>query len=121
MEDSGIFQVLHNLAMDAADDPEGFYESAIGLIQYEAVQKNIQFDDYFKTKWEIAAEHPVTFDEAYFENEQRSELYVYLAALIDKEIFNYLEYSWNLIMDEKLTENVLHREIYLLKEQGVKF
>lgn len=107
--------------MDAADDPEGFYESAIGLIQYEAVQKNIEFDDYFKTKWEIAAENPVTFDEAYFENEQRSELYVYLAALIDKEIFSYLEYAWNLIMDEKLTENVLHREIYQLKEQGVKF
>ncbi|MEA1849211.1 hypothetical protein U9K52_09830 [Chryseobacterium sp. MHB01] len=121
MEDSGIFAILENLAMDAADDPEGFYESVIGLMQYEAVQKNIEFDGYFRTKWEIAAELPMTFNEEYFENEERSELYVYLSALVDQEIFAYLEYAWNLVNDENLNENILHREIYLLKENGVTF
>lgn len=107
--------------MDCEEDPEEFFEASIGLIQYEAVQKGIEFDGYFRTKWEIEADHPMTFDEEYFENENRSELYVYLAALVDKDTFDYLHYVWSLVKNEELTENVLHREIYLLKEQGVTF
>lgn len=62
-----------------------------------------------------------TFDEGYFEDENRSELYVYLAAEKDKDVFSWLEYAWNLTHDEDLSDNILHREIYLLKEQGVTF
>ena len=121
MEKQDNLAALIELARICENDPEDFFESAIGFIQYEAVQKGIEFDGYFQTKWEIEAEHPMTFDEEYFENEERSELYVYLAALIDKDTFDYLSYVWMQVNGEVLTENVLHREIYLLKEQGVKF
>lgn len=109
---------------DMAEDPENLselYEDLVSFIQYQANEKKIEFDGFFRTKWEIEVEHPMTFDEEYFENENRSELYVYLAAENDKEVFSWLEYAWNLTHDEKLTENILHREIYLLKEKGVSF
>lgn len=115
-----ILQVLHINAEDPEDLPE-LYEDSIGLIQYFAVDKKIEFDGYFRTKWEIEAEHPMTFDEEYFENENRSELFVYLAAEVDDEIYECLEYIYNLTHEENLSKEVLHREIYLLKENGVKF
>jgi hypothetical protein len=114
-------QLLQQAWEDNADIPTLFYDNAIGLLQYAAVQKNIEFDGYFRTKWEIAADHPMTFDEEYFENENRSELYVYLSAEADSEIFECLEYAYNLAHDEKLSRDILHREIYLLKEKGVTF
>lgn len=114
-----------NLLKQAWDDNDGylmlFYEDAIGIIQYFAVQKNIEFDGYFRTKWEIAADHPMTFDEAYFEDENRSELYVFLCAEVDSEIFDCLKFSYDLAHNDKLTIEVLHREIYLLREHGVTF
>lgn len=97
------------------------YEDMITFIQYQANEKKIEFDGFFRTKWEIEAEHPMTFNDEYFENEERSELFVYLAAEKDNDVFSWLEYAWNITHDEKLTENVLHQEIYLLKEKGVTF
>lgn len=110
------------ILQDMAESPdEMFYDDMIGFIQYQANEKKIEFDHYFRAKWEIEAEHPMTFDESYFEDENRSELYVYLAAENDKEVYSWLEYAWNLTHDEKLTEIILHREIYLLYEKGVTF
>lgn len=114
------FTVLKDIASKVNEEPD-IYETMIGFIQYQANQKGIEFDGFFRTKWEIAADHPMTFDDEYFENENRSELYVYLAAEKDKNVFSWLEYAWNITHDEKLTENILHREIYLLKENGTKF
>lgn len=121
MERDQVFSVLYSTAVEYADDLDELFDVSIGVIQYAAVEKNIEFDGYFRTKWEIEAENVMTFDDEYFENEQRSELYVYLAALVDKDTFDYLEYVWELVKNEKLTENVLHREIYFLKEKGVGF
>lgn len=110
------------ILQDMAESPdEILFEDMIGFIQYQANEKGIEFDGYFREKWEIAAEHPMTFDSEYFENENRSELFVYLAAENDDEVFSWLQYAWNLTHEENLTENILHREIYLLKEQGTKF
>ncbi|MDF2931196.1 MAG: hypothetical protein K0R36_527 [Chryseobacterium sp.] len=113
--------LLYETAEEFAGEPTLLFENAIGLLQYAAVQKNIEFDGYFRTKWEIEADHPMTFDDEYFENENRSELYVYLAAEADPEIYECLEYAYNLTHDEDLNENILHREIYTLQEKGVKF
>ncbi|WP_426473459.1 hypothetical protein [Chryseobacterium balustinum] len=121
MTQQDTFILLYDAAEEFAGEPDLLFENAIGLLQYAAVQKNIEFDGYFRTKWEIEAEHPMTFDDEYFENENRSELYVYLAAEANQEIYECLEYAWNVTHEEKLTENILHREIYLLKEKGVSF
>lgn len=92
----------------------------IGFIQYQVNAKGIEFDGYFRTKWEFEAEHPLTFDAKYFENQKRCELYIYLAALSDKEVYSWVEYAFNLTHQETLTENVLHREIYNIQETGIK-
>lgn len=107
--------------MDEPEDPEGFYLSSLGVIQYEAIEKKIEFDGYFHEKWKEEADHEITFDHEYFESKDRIELYVFMSALEDKDIFDYLEYVWSLSKGEELTENVLHREIYFLKEKGVRF
>lgn len=121
MEKTITLDLLKQAWKDNEEIPTLFFENAIGILQYAAVQKNIEFDGYFRTKWEIAADHPMTFDEEYFENEYRSELYVYLAAEADSEIFDSLKYAYDLVHEEKLTTQILHKEIYLLKEQGVEF
>jgi len=114
------FQILFNLAEEDAGSPE-LYHTLISFIQYQANEKKLEFDGYFRKKWEIAADHPLTFDYSYFENENRSDLYVYFAALVDQDVFDWLEYAYNLTHDEKLSENILHREIYFLQEKGVQF
>ncbi|WP_374440591.1 hypothetical protein [Epilithonimonas sp.] len=121
MDKNSTIQALKDAWKDNEEIPELFFENAIGLIQYFAVQKNIEFDGYFRTKWEIEAEHPMTFDDEYFENENRSELYVYLAAEADEDIFECLKYAYNLVNEEEFTRETLHREIFLLREQGTNF
>lgn len=121
MEKDVTLSLIKQAWIDNEQIPTLFFENAIGILQYAAVQKNIEFDGYFRTKWEIAADHPMTFDEEYFENENRSELYVYLAAEADSEIFDCLKYAYDLVHEEKLTTQILYKEIYLLKEQGVSF
>ena len=86
-----------------------------------AVQKNIEFDGYFRTKWEIEEDHPMTFGDEYFENENRSELYVYLAADASKEIYECLEFAYNLTHQPNLSKERLHQEINLLRKKGVTF
>lgn len=121
MTKEATLEILQLDWKENGDTPSLFFENSIGILQYAAVQKNIEFDGYFRTKWEIEADHPMTFDDEYFENENRSELYVYLSAEVDPEIFDGLKYSYDLTHDRELNKDILHKEIYLLKEQGVKF
>lgn len=113
--------ILCNLAMDAPEDINDFYESSMGIIHYEAVERKIEFDGYFQNKWEKEAENVISFNQEYFEDRDRGKLYVFLSASVNKDIFDLLHYVWRLVKDEELTDNVLHREIYNLKEKGVKF
>lgn len=121
MDKGSTIQALKDAWTDNQDSTELFFETAVGLIQFFAVQKKIEFDGYFRTKWEIEAEHPMTFDDEYFENENRSELYVYLAAEADQDIFDCIKFAYELVNDEIFSKDVMHREIFLLREQGVKF
>lgn len=120
MTKEDTLKILHINAEDL-DDLDDLFKNGIGLIQYFAVEKNIEFDGYFRAKWEIEAEHPMTFDEEYFENKKRSELFVFLAAEADKEVYECLQYVYNLTHHESLSEDILHREIYVIRESGVKF
>jgi len=111
-----------NVLQDMAEAPnEMSFGDMVGFIQYQTNQKGIEFDGYFRTKLKNAADHPLSFDEEYFTEENRSDLYVFLAAEQDSDVFSWLEFAWNLTHDEQFTENILHREIYLLQEKGVKF
>lgn len=106
---------------ESGDNIDQFYNSCMELIRAEAIEKNIQFDGYYREKWKIEAEHVMTFDSEYFEDPERRNLYVFLSALVNQDIYEFLEYIWPLVFDEDISENFIHREIYLLKEKGVKF
>jgi hypothetical protein len=115
-----ILQILHRNAKDIEGLLE-LYENGIGVIQYFAVEKKIEFDGYFLRKWEIEAEHPMSFNEEYFENENRNELFIFLAAEADIEIYECLEYLYSHTHAESLSKHLLYKKIYELREQGVKF
>jgi len=53
--------------------------------------KGIEFNGYFQELWEDAADTIVNFDEDYFENRDRKNLYVFLSALYDNEAHDYLQ------------------------------
>lgn len=120
-EKFSIKEFFTNLLTELVEDPEGFYISSLGVIQYEAIEKKIEFNDSFQKKREKEFNHEITFDSEYFENRDQIELYVFSAALIDPDIFDYLECVWSLAKSEYLTEKVLFRELYFLKEKGVRF
>lgn len=115
------FNLLAEYLSEADGDLEEFRNNSMEVIRAEAIERNIQFDGYYRTKWEIEADNVMTFDSEYFEDPQRRDLYVFLAALVNHDIYDFLEYIWPLVYDEDISENFIHREIYLLKEKGVKF
>lgn len=92
------------------DDPEDlhrYWEDAIGLIHTEAVEKGIEFDGYFQSKWADAADTITQFNEAYFADENRRKLYVYLSAIADDEIYSYLKDAYNVVGETEPSKETL--------------
>lgn len=122
MEDhKHILEILSNYIEDDPDDMVNFYDDAMGLIRGAAADKNIEFDGYFRERWEMSADTIFEFDEEYFEDEDQRDLYVFLAALVDEDIFAYLHYVWHHVFHEELTEDIIEIRILELKEKGVSF
>ncbi|KFF24776.1 hypothetical protein [Chryseobacterium vrystaatense] len=120
-DDKYIFQLLGNYIEEDPDDMENFYNDAMNLIRGAAADKNIEFDGYFRERWEISADTIFEFDEDYFENEDRRDLYVFLSALVDEEIFGYLHYVWHHVFHEDLKKAIVETKIFELKEKGIIF
>jgi len=118
---ANTFWLLGEYLADDADNISEFYKDAMELIRSEAIERNIVFDGYFKDKWKIEAENVMTFDSEYFEDSDRRDLYVFLSALVNQDIYDFLEYVWPFVFNEDISENSVHREIYKLQEKGVKF
>nr|WP_315026116.1 hypothetical protein [uncultured Chryseobacterium sp.] len=122
MEDSKhIFQLLGNYIEEDPDDLENFYDDAMNLIRGAAADKNISFDGYFRERWEISADTIFEFDEDYFEDPDRRDLYVFLSVLVDDEIFDYLDYVWHHVFHQELTKEIIELKIKELIEKGVRF
>ena len=58
---------------------------------WEAFGERNWVNVYFQERWEDAADTIVNFDEDYFENMDRINLYVFLSALYDNEAHDYLQ------------------------------
>lgn len=122
MEDrKHIFQLLANYIEEDPEDLDNFYDDSMNLIRGVAADKNIEFNGYFRERWEISADTIFEFDEDYFEDQDRRNLYVFLSALVDREIFEYLHYVWHHVHDEELTGVIIENRIEQLKEKGVRF
>lgn len=120
-DDKHVFQLLGNYIEEDPDDMQNFYEDSMNLIRGAAADKNIEFDGYFRERWEISADTIFEFDEEYFEDVDRRDLYVLLSALVDKDIFDYLDYVWHHVYNVKLSEEIITEKIDKLKEKGIKF
>lgn len=73
--------------IDDPTDIESYLRDAFGLIHGEAQDKGIEFNRYFNTKWNESADTIFDFNEPYFANIDRRNLYVYKSAEVDPEIF----------------------------------
>ena len=104
------------------DPIEDQYPEAMDLIRSCAVEKNIEFDGYFQRRWEESADSIINFNEDYFDDPERTELYVHLSASEDDEIFEFLQMVYDKLFSIEIThETVFDRIKFLTKEKGVKF
>lgn len=105
------------------DDPsmETYFKDAISLIHGEAQRKGHEFDDYFQTKWEDSANTITQFNEFYFDDKNRQKLYVYLSAMIDDEIFGYLNDAQEVAGYDLLSKDDVQNEVDNLIKSGTKF
>lgn len=116
-----VFHILANYIEADPDDMVNFYDDAMNLIRGAAADKNIEFDGYFREKWEISADTIFEFDEDYFEDEDRRDLYVFLSGLVDEDIFGFLNYVWHHVFHDELSREIIETRIHELKEKGVTF
>lgn len=92
------------------------------LIRSCADEKDIEFDGYFKQRWKDSADTIVSFDEEYFDDPDRTELYVFLSAMVDEEIFSFLNQVYFFYEHRDLTKEIVQDKIeYLTKIKGVRF
>lgn len=102
-------------------DKEAYFNDAISLIHGEAQRKGHEFDDYFQTKWQNAADTISQFNEPYFDDINRQKLYVFLSAMLDDEIFGYLNDAQEVAGITNFTKEDIHKEIDNLIKLGTKF
>lgn len=104
------------------DPTEDQYLESMDLIRSCAIGKNIEFDGYFIQRWKESADTIINFDEEYFDDPDKTELYVFLSAAIDKDIFEFLQIVYQNILKLRLTKELVHEKIeFLTKEKGIKF
>lgn len=104
---------------DPADDQ---YPESMDLIRSCAVEKNIEFDGYFHQRWKESADTIINFDEEYFDDPDKIELYVFLSASVDEEIFEFLQVVYQNIFKLDLTrEMILEKIEFLTKEKRIRF
>ena len=103
------------------EDNENVYNQTMDLIRTCADEKGIEFDGYFNQRWIDSADTIINFDEEYFENQDRRDLYVFLSALVDEEIFSFLNYLFLAVRKSPVSKEEIHIEIEKVKSKGVKF
>ena len=63
----------------------------------------------------------MNFDEDYFENRDRKNLYVFLSALYDDEVFDYLHSAYAFAHLEAPTQEWVKLQVDALIAKGVRF
>ena len=128
LSDAEMFDInFGHILEDIGDNKEEIHRDTMELIRDAAVQKNIEFDGYFTERWKESADTIVNFDEDYFDDPDKRDLYVYLAAMVDDEIFGFVNQYHRAIEQSgfdrvDLTKEELQKRIdHLTKEKGVRF
>lgn len=123
-----LFDVTYeNILVDPTETIEHKLKESMELVHSCAVEKGIEFDGYFTQRWKDAADTVVSFDEDYFDDPDKRDLYVYLSAMVDDEIFGFLNSVYRTFEhtgpdQPPLSKEILEQKIhYLTKEKGVRF
>lgn len=105
------------------EDPhDQIYNEAMDLVKSCADEKGIEFDGYFHQRWIESADTVLNFDEEYFDDPDRIELYVYLSALVDEQIFGFLNQVYHFFEQKAITKEIIKDKVhYLSKIKGVTF
>ena len=128
LTDAEMFDInFGHILEDFGGNKEDVHRDAMELIRDAAMQKNIEFDGYFTEGWKESADTIVNFDEDYFDDPDKRDLYVYLSAMVDDEIFGFVNQYHRAIEQSgfdrvDLTKEELQKRIdHLTKEKGVRF
>lgn len=115
-------ELWNNLITSEESDSPFIYNDAMELLRACAAEKDIEFDGYFNQRLQDAADTIINFDKDYFEDADRRNLYVFLSAMVDEEIFQNLKTVYAHLDKSKLTRQSLKGEIeFLTKEKGISF
>lgn len=115
------------IMIDPTERVDEKLKQSMELIHSCAVEKGIEFDGYFTKRWKDAADTIVSFDEDYFDDPDKRDLYVNLSAMVDDEIFGFLSILYNTFEYSgydrpPLTREIVQQKIHdLTKEKGVRF
>lgn len=101
---------------------ETVYDSAIWILQELAEFKKIEFKGYFRTKFEKHSEFQRILGRTNFDEQQnKRELYVFMSAQEDSEIFNILKFVYELTHKSIFDDLQLFEMIYKINSKGFLF
>ena len=117
----GILELFKDYWANEPLEVTSYLNDCMDLLHGFAQEKGIEFDGYFQERWEDAADTIVNFDEDYFENRDRKNLYVFLSALYDDEVFDYLQGAYAIAHLEAPTQEWVKLQVDGLIAKGVRF
>lgn len=117
----GIQELFKEYLANESKDRSLYLNDCMDLLHGIAQEKGIEFDGYFQERWEDSADTIVDFDEDYFENRNRKNLYVFLSALYDDEVFGHLQQAYEIAKLEAPTKEWVKQQVDGLIGKGVRF
>lgn len=102
-----------------ADDVEVMFNEGMDLLRDCTNSKGIEFEGYLVAKMDDGKFKVHEFDEEFLEDNSRRNLFNYLSAKQDAEVFEKLSYIWHICRGHHLTPDMLDQEIEKLHEQGI--
>lgn len=109
------FQTFHEIWLDSDSEEEYLYRCFGVLHNYCADE--IIVEDYFKVKFKEACENPETFDEEYFANPKRRQMFVLFSAVSDPEIFELLNNILLRTLQPLYTKETLLEDLIKLRKE----
>ena len=98
------------------------YNSAIWTLQELAEYKKIEYKGYFRTKYEKHSEYETILGAGgHEEHTSKRELYVFMSAQDDEEIFEILLYVLAVTKSLALDKNLLAEFVFEINAQGIEF
>lgn len=107
---------------DSPYSREAVFNGASWILQEYAESKKIEYVGYFRTKFEKNREFSQIGSHPYLDlMKEKRNLYVFMSAQDDQDVFVCLKYVYDKTHDEGLTPEVLKKEIFEVNQWGIIF